>query len=128
MMVRHVARGHVTEILEPIWTAKTETASRRRGRIEAVLDWAQVKGFRDPGVNPAAWRGNLDKLLAAPRKAKRVRNHPALPLDQMHAFMTTLRAIEGVSARCLEFTILTASRSGEARGATWSEIDTQRGI
>ncbi|WP_321866651.1 tyrosine-type recombinase/integrase [Paraburkholderia tropica] len=128
LMVRHVTRSHVTEVLEPIWTTKTETASRLRGRIEAILDWARVKGFREDGINPAMWRGNLDKLLPAPKKTKRVRNHPALPIDQMAAFMVTLRATEGVSARCLEFTILTAARSGESRGARWSEIDLDRGI
>lgn len=128
MMVRHVTRAHVTEILEPIWTSKTETASRLRGRIEAILDWARVKGFRDEGVNPATWRGNLDKLLPAPKKTKRVRNHPALPIVQMGAFMVTLRATEGVSARCLEFSILTAARSGEARFAEWSEIDLNKKV
>ncbi|SAK98143.1 phage integrase [Caballeronia pedi] len=128
MQVRHVTRSHVLEILEPIWQAKTETASRLRGRIEAILDYARVKGFRDEGVNPAAWRGNLDKLLSAPKKTKRVRNHPALPIVQMGAFMKTLRTIEGVSARCLEFSILTAARSGEARAADWREIDLEKGI
>ncbi|KVR89581.1 tyrosine-type recombinase/integrase [Burkholderia vietnamiensis] len=128
LMVRHVARAHIMEVLEPIWTTKTETASRLRGRLEAILDWAKVKGFRDDGTNPAMWRGNLDKLLPAPKRTKRVRNHPALPIEQMGTFMQTLRATEGVSARCLEFTILTAARSGEARGATWSEIDLKRGI
>lgn len=116
LMVRHVARAHVMEILEPMWTTKTETASRVRGRLEAILDWAKVKGFRDDGTNPASWRGNLDKLLSAPKRTKRVRNHPALPIDQMATFMETLRATDGVSARCLEFAILTAARSGEARG------------
>ncbi|WP_174944798.1 tyrosine-type recombinase/integrase [Burkholderia lata] len=128
LMVRHVARGHIMEILEPMWTTKTETASRLRGRLEAILDWAKVKGFRDDGTNPASWRGNLDKLLSAPKRTKRVRNHPALPIDQMGAFMEALRATPGVSARCLEFTVLTASRSGEARGARWNEIDMRRGI
>lgn len=128
LMVRHITREHVLQVLEPIWTAKTETASRLRGRIEAILDWARVKGFRDEGINPATWRGNLDKLLPAPKKTKRVRNHPALPIDQMAVFMVTLRATEGMSARCLDFTILTAARSGESRGARWSEIDMERGI
>jgi integrase len=128
MMVRHVTRAHVTEILEPIWTTKTETASRLRGRIEAILDWARVKGFRDEGVNPAAWRGNLDKLLSAPKKTKRVRNHPALPIVQMGTFMVALRSTEGVSARCLEFSILTAARSGEARFAEWTEIDLEKKV
>ncbi|NHV27698.1 site-specific integrase [Burkholderia sp. D-99] len=128
LMVRHVARAHVMEILEPMWTTKTETASRVRGRLEAILDWAKVKGFRDDGTNPASWRGNLDKLLSAPKRTKRVRNHPALPIDQMATFMETLRATAGVSARCLEFAILTAARSGEARGARWNEIDVRRGV
>ncbi|RQZ93666.1 site-specific integrase [Burkholderia cenocepacia] len=128
LMVRHVARAHIMEVLEPIWMTKTETASRLRGRLEAILDWAKVKGFRDDGTNPATWRGNLDKLLPAPKRTKRVRNHPALPIAQMGAFMKALRATDGVSARCLEFTILTAARSGEARGARWSEIDLKRGI
>ncbi|MBF4014840.1 integrase arm-type DNA-binding domain-containing protein [Burkholderia pseudomallei] len=126
--VRHVTRPHIVEILEPIWTTKTETASRVRGRIESVLDWARVKGLRDEGVNPAAWRGNLDKVLSAPKKTKRVRHHPALPIEQMGAFMVTLRAAEGISARCLEFAILTAARSGEARGARWPEIDLQKAV
>lgn len=126
--VRHVTRTHIVEILEPIWTTKTETASRVRGRIESVLDWARVKGLRDEGVNPAAWRGNLDKILSAPKKTKRVRHHPALPIEQMGAFMVTLRATEGISARCLEFAILTAARSGEARGARWPEIDLQKAV
>lgn len=128
MMVRHITRPHIVEILEPIWATKTETASRLRGRLEAILDWARVKGFRDDGINPAAWRGNLDKLLSAPKRTKRVRNHPALPIEQMGAFMVTLRAIEGISARCLEFTILTAARSGEARGARRPEVDLEKGI
>nr|WP_244109160.1 MULTISPECIES: hypothetical protein [Burkholderia] len=82
------------EVLEPIWTTRTETASRLRGRIEAMLDWARVKGFRDDGINPAAWRGNLDKLLSTPKKTERVRNHPALPIERMAAFMATLRVTE----------------------------------
>ncbi|MFM0155639.1 integrase arm-type DNA-binding domain-containing protein [Paraburkholderia sediminicola] len=128
MHVRHVTRAHIVEILDPIWTTKTETASRVRGRLESVLDWARVTGFRDEGVNPAAWRGNLDKILPAPKKTNRVRHHPALPIKQMSAFMITLRAADGVSARCLEFTILTAARSGEARGARWSEIDLDKAV
>ncbi|AMM13355.1 integrase [Burkholderia sp. PAMC 28687] len=128
MMVRHITRPHIVEILEPIWATKTETASRLRGRLEAILDWARVKGFRDDGINPAAWRGNLDKLLSAPKRTKRVRNHPALPIEQMGTFMVTLRAIQGISARCLEFTILTAARSGEARGARRPEVDLDKGI
>ncbi|OTP69746.1 tyrosine-type recombinase/integrase [Caballeronia sordidicola] len=127
MMVRHINREHVLEILEPIWAAKTETASRVRGRIESVLDWSRVKGFRS-GDNPASWRGNLDHLLSKPSKTKTVRNHPALPLDQMGDFIFTLRAAKTTAARCLEFAILTAARSGETRGATWTEIDLVHGV
>ncbi|MFC0399248.1 tyrosine-type recombinase/integrase [Paraburkholderia rhizosphaerae] len=128
MQVRHVTRAHVVSILEPIWTEKTETASRVRGRVEQVLDWARVKGLRDDGVNPAAWRGNLDKVLSSPKKTKRVRNHPALPIMQMGDFMVTLRTTDGISARCLEFTILTVARSGESRFAQWPEIDLKKAI
>jgi len=127
MLVRHIAREHVLQVLEPIWTSKTETASRVRGRIESVLDWARVKGYRT-GENPALWRGNLDHLLAKPSTVKPVRHHAALPYREMGEFMNTLRAAEGMAARCLEFTILTVSRSGEARGARWSEIDLDAGI
>ncbi|AEG68582.1 tyrosine-type recombinase/integrase [Ralstonia solanacearum] len=125
--VRHIGRDHVMQVLEPIWRTKTETASRLRGRIESVLDWARVRGYR-AGENPAAWRGNLDQLLPAPNKTKTVRNHPALPIEQMHGFMTTLRKLDTVGARCLEFAILCAARSGEARGALWIEIDLNKGV
>ncbi|WP_086382284.1 tyrosine-type recombinase/integrase [Caballeronia sordidicola] len=127
MMVRHINREHVLLVLEPIWTSKTETASRLRGRIENVLDWARVKGFRS-GDNPAAWRGNLDHLLSKPSKTKIVRNHPALPIEEMGDFMVALRLMKSAAARCLEFAILTAARSGEARGATWGEFDLDKGI
>jgi len=127
MFVRHITREHVMQVLEPIWTSKTETASRVRGRIENVLDWARVKGYRS-GENPALWRGNLDHLLAAPADVKPVRHHTALPYRGMGDFMKTLAAIETTAARCLEFTILTVSRSGEARGARWTEIDLEAGV
>lgn len=120
--LRHIGREHILEVLEPIWLTKNETASRLRGRIELILNWGKVKGYRD-GENPAAWRGNLDNLLAKPSKVQKVRNHPAVPLDEMVAFMKKLHALEGNTARCLEFAILTAARSGEARGARFDEID-----
>lgn len=110
----------VMKCLEPIWQTKQETASRLRGRIESVLDWATVRGFRE-GDNPARWRGHLDKLLA-PRK-KGQKHHAALDFKQLPTFMTDLRKREGFAARALEFAILTAARSGEVRGATWDEID-----
>jgi integrase len=127
MMVRHIAREHVLQVLEPIWTTKTETASRVRGRIENILDWSRVHGYRT-GDNPAAWRGNLDHLLSRPSKTKQVRNHPALPIDDMGDFMQRLRATDTTAARCLEFVVLTAARSGEARDATWTEIDLTKGV
>lgn len=112
----------VVKVLAPIWNTKTETATRLRGRIESVLDWATVSKFRQ-GENPARWRGHLDYLLANPNKVAPVRNHPALPWTQMGAFVTELRNREGASARALEFAILTAARSGEVRGARWEEVD-----
>jgi integrase len=112
----------VTKVLEPIWNTKPETASRLRGRIERILDWAKVRGFRD-GENPARWRGHLDQLLPAGSKIRKVKHHAALPYDDVADFMTTLREQEGVAARALEFVILTAARSGEVLKATWDEID-----
>ena len=120
--LQHIGQEHILKILEPIWKDKTETASRLRGRLEVVLDWATVRGYRK-GDNPARWKGHLDKLLAAPGKIQKVEHHRALPIADMPKFMTALREREGLSARALEFTILTAVRSGETRGATWAEID-----
>jgi integrase len=112
----------VVKVLRPIWTTKTETATRLRGRIESVLDWATTHKFRRD-ENPARWRGHLENLLANPNKIAPVKNHPALPWREIGSFMTELRKREGVSARAIEFAILTACRSGEVRGARWSEID-----
>lgn len=112
----------VLSVLEPIWKDKAETASRLRGRIEAVLDFATVHGFRT-GDNPARWKGHLDKLLARQSKTARVKHHAALPHGRMAAFMDALQDQVGVGARALEFAVLTACRSGEVRGATWAEID-----
>lgn len=115
-----VETEHVLDVLRPIWTTKHDTASRLRGRIERVLDAAKVMGLRT-GENPARWRGHLDKLLT-----KRIRlnrgHHPALPYQDMPAFMVELRERRAVSALALEFTILCASRTGEVIGAQWSEI------
>ena len=112
----------VLRIIEPIWTTKTETASRLRGRIESILDWATARNYRT-GENPARWRGHLDKLLPARAKVAPVNHHEALPYAEIPAFMTKLRQQAGTAARCLEFVILTAVRTGEAIGAKWSEID-----
>jgi integrase len=113
------AKGHPGGKL---WTARPETASRLRGRIEAILGWATVREFR-AGDNPARWRGHLANLLPPKGKVAKVEHHAALPYADIGAFMTDLRAQEGVAARALEFAILTAARTGEAIGATWSEID-----
>jgi integrase len=120
--VAEVDTGLVLKALETIWTTKPETAGRVRGRVEAVLDWAKARGYRD-GENPALWRGHLDKLLPNRRKVRRVRNHPAMPYEDLPAFMSELRLRDGMGARALEFTILTAARTSEAIGARWSEID-----
>jgi integrase len=122
--VEDVDTGMVMQILQPIWTTKNETASRLRGRIEVILDWAKVNGHRS-GENPARWRGHLDHLLAARRKVRKGKHHPALPYEQIPEFIAELRAQEGLAAKALEFTILTAARSGETRGTPWQgEIDT----
>jgi integrase len=112
----------ILKILRPIWQEKPETASRLRGRIERILDWATVQGFRE-GDNPARWRGHLDALLPAKTKVRAVKHHPALPFAELPAFMAELRKRDSISASALEFTILTATRTGEAIGARWGEID-----
>ena len=123
MPVDKIELRHVVEVLTPIWHTKTETASRVRSRMEAVLSWATATGARS-GDNPARWRGNLDAgILAKPNKIRKVKHHTALPIDDLPGFVADLRQREGVAARALEFAILTAARSGEVRGATWDEID-----
>jgi integrase len=114
--------GLVLKVLEPIWKKTPETASRIRGRIESVLDWAKVREYRD-GENPARWRGHLDKALSRRSRVKAVKHHAALPYSEMPVFMAELRAKEGASPRALEFTIITAARTGETVGARWPEID-----
>lgn len=125
--VADVDTGLVVKVLSPIWQEKTETATRLRGRIESILDWATVSKYRQ-GENPARWRGHLENLLADPRRVARVAHHPALPWQEMGAFMAELRQREGIAARAVEFAILTAARSGEVRGATWDEIDLTTGL
>ncbi len=129
MQVRDIELSHIVKILEKddFWTTKTETASRVRGRIEAVLDWATVRGYRK-GENPARWKGHLDKVLAAPKKVQKVEHHAALPVDEIGAFMRDLREREGIAARALEVLILTAARSGEVRGMTWGEINLDEAV
>ena len=114
----------VMKAVEPIWTTKPETASRLRGRIESILDWARVRDMRT-GDNPARWRGHLDQLLPAPSKVRKVQHHAALPYPEIGAFMVELRGRDGVAALALEFAILTATRTNEVLGARWDEIDGQ---
>src|SRR6476620_688354 len=122
LAVQAVDVALVTQVLEPIWSMKPETASRLRGRIERVLDWAKARGFR-AGENPARWRVHLDQLLPARSKVHKVRHHAALPFGELPPFTIALRKRAGVAARALEFAILTAARTGEVIGATWGEID-----
>lgn len=119
--VDEISTADVLEVLKPIWLTKPETAARLRGRIERVLDAAKVRGHRS-GENPALWRGHLDKLLPKRRKLTRG-HHAAMPYGDVPAFVADLRKREAMAARALEFTILTAARSGETFGATWKEID-----
>lgn len=120
--VRDVDVALVLRVLEPIWHAKTETASRLRGRIESVIDWSIALGYRADS-NPARWKGLLDKILVAPSKVVRRKPQPAMPYVDMPGFMGQLAEQQGTAARALEFLILTAVRSGEVRGATWGEFD-----
>jgi integrase len=112
----------VLAVLKPIWATKTVTAGRVRTRIAAVLDFANAAGYRS-GTNPARWEGNLEHLLRRPEKIATVKHMPALPYAELPTFMTELRGVAGVAARTLEFTVLTAARTGEVIGARWSELD-----
>ncbi|GAA4777200.1 tyrosine-type recombinase/integrase [Novosphingobium ginsenosidimutans] len=133
--VSEIETTHVLKVLQPIWTVKPETASRVRGRIENILDAARVQGLRS-GENPARWRGHLKSLFPEPAKAKAERNrkldrtghHAAMPYAELPTFMADLAGREALAARALEFTILTAARSGEVLGATWGEIDLEAAI
>jgi len=127
LFVQGVDVALVMAVLEPIWSTKSETASRVRGRIESVLDWAKALGLRD-GENPARWRGHLDMLLPKPSKVSTVKNHPALPYGDLPAFMKDLREREGIAAAAMEFLILTAARTGEVLNAPWSEVDTKKAV
>lgn len=122
MAVSQIELPHIVQVLEPIWHTKTETAGRVRGRIEKVLAWATVSGFR-AGDNPARLKDNVDLALGKPSKIKKAKHFTALPYAELPDFMAELSKRPAVSARALEFAILTAARSGEVRGATWDEID-----
>jgi integrase len=123
MLVSSIKNEHVLRVIEPHWTTKNETISRVRNRIELVLDWAAVRGYRS-GSNPARWKGNLDKAgLADRRLVGKVTSHKAVAAAKVFGFMQVLRKLSGFGPRCLEFVVLTACRSGEARLARWSEVD-----
>lgn len=122
MNVADVNTTDVMRVLTPIWTVKAETASRLRGRVESVLDWARVHGYRQ-GENPARWKGHLDQLLPARSKVAKVEHHAALPWREMGAFMAALRTMPGTAARAVELIALTACRTSEAINSTWAEFD-----
>ena len=122
LSVSAIGTGEIMKIIEPLWQEKPETASRVRGRIETLLDYAAARGWRQ-GDNPARWRGHLANLLPPRSRVQKVEHHPALPWREVGGFMAKLREHGGTSARAAEFTILTAARSGEVRGARWGEID-----
>lgn len=126
-LVADVATGDVMRVLDKIWQVKPETASRLRGRIESVLDYATARGWRT-GDNPARWRGHLAKLLPAPGKVAKVQHQPALPWQDVGTFMAALDKQEGVAALALRFTVLTAARTGEVIGARWTEFDLTTGL
>ena len=124
--VGDVSTSHVLEIIEPLWKLKPETASRVRGRIETVLDAAKARGYRE-GENPARWRGHVEQILPARSRLTRG-HHKAMPYSDLPAFLTELHAKQAVAALALDFTILTAARTGEVIGATWDEIDLDKAI
>jgi integrase len=127
LAVADIDTGLVLRCVEPIWRAKTEIASRVLGRVASILDWATVRRYRQ-GDNPARWKGHLEHVLPAKSKLAPVKHHAALPYREIPAFMAALRQRQGSAARALEFTILTAARTGEVIGARWSEIDLNAGI
>lgn len=127
MLLQEITVQDVQRVLHPIWTGKTETATRVRGRIEVVLSWAKVAGHRT-GDNPAQRAGNLKDLLPAPNKITKAGNQPALQLKDAPRWFVALKELSGIGSRCLEFAALTAARSGEVRGAAWNEIDLEAGI
>ena len=125
--VADIGLPQIMKILEPIWRDKTETATRIRGRVESIIDWATVRGFRS-GDNPARWRGHLDHLLPKPSKVTKVEHHAAVAFDQLPEFFGRLRRQEGTGARALAVLILTGARSGEVRGATRGEVDFETAV
>lgn len=120
--VDEISTQDVLEVLKPIWTSKNETAKRVQGRIENILDYAAAHGYRD-AVNPARWRGHLDKLLAKPSRVQKVNHHPAMPYDQVADFLKAVQEYSSMSSKALQFLILTAARTSEVLNAEWDEID-----
>lgn len=127
LSVSLITTAHVLRILEPIWSTKTETATRVRGRIEKVLDWAKVQGYRS-GDNPALWRGHLSEALPKPSKVANEEHHAALPWLEIGAFMVVLSTMPGTAARALELIILTATRTSEVLNSKWAEFDLDAGL
>ncbi len=122
MVVADIERAHIVRMLDPIWSTKTETASRVRLHVERILDLAGVKGLRT-GDNPARWKGNLDLSFAKRDKVSKVEHYRSLPVADMPEFWQKIQVLDTMSAKALQFIILTAARSGEVRGATWDEVD-----
>jgi integrase len=127
LSVAAIGTPEVVKVLDPIWQEKPETAFRVRGRIERILDWAKVRGYRT-GENPALWRGHLDKVFPARAKVRKVEHHAAVPIDAMAAVYARLCKAEGVGAKALRFVILTATRPGETTGSQWPEIDLKAAV
>lgn len=127
MPISEIDTDDIVRVLQPIWTTKTETATRLRGRIEVILAWATVRRYR-AGLNPARWKGHLDQLLAKPSRLQKVKHHAALPYSDASDFMKLLRAQEGNAALALQLVILTASRTNEVIGARRAEFDLASGI
>lgn len=125
--VADIEMSHLITLLGKHWDTKNETMVRVRNRIEMILDSAAVQGFRSK-ENPARWKGNLSLILPSPRKVNNRKHHKALPFAAVPDFVKALNQVEGISAKALKFAILTAARSGEVRGATWSEIDLDAGM
>jgi integrase len=128
LKVDEIKTADIVAVLRPIWATKSETASRLRGRIERVLAFAEVRGWRPEGKNPAQWRGHLDAVLPPARKLTARGHHVAMVYRDVPAFIDQLDAAPGMAALCLKFLILTAARSGEAIAARWDEIDMAQGV
>ena len=127
LAVANIGTPEVTRVLDPIWHEKPETASRVRGRIERILDWSKVRGFRT-GENPARWRGHLDQVYPARTKVRKVRHHAAVPIDELPKVYRRLAQSKGIAAKATRFIILTAVRPGEGCGGLWPEIDRNSGL